>query len=138
MKKLEPIREPVEADRVAVRSGDWILSNIWLIIPTILISICIVLVIFQGISTNLSESTIEYHRVVGVMDNGEYLMESPDGDLYIHDGNFQDLEPGSYIMIQRRTEPNPLFDVAYIILGITSFGSLWLLLMLASDTRDKE
>lgn len=138
MRKLEPIREPVESDRVAVRNGDWILRNIWLIIPTILISICIVLVIFQGISTNLSESTIECHRVVGVMDSGEYLIESPDGNLYIYDGDLQDLEPGSYIMIQRRTEPNPLFDVAYIILGIASFGSLWVLLMLASDTRDEE
>ena len=138
MRELKPTGEPIEADRVSVRSGDWMMHNIWLIIPTILISICIVLVIFQGISTNLSESTIEYHRVVGVMDSGEYLIESPDGNLYIHDGDLQDLEPGSYIMIQRRTEPNPLFDVAYIILGITSFGSLWVLLMLASDTRDEE
>ena len=114
------------------------MSNLWLIFPTILILVCIVLAISHGIGTNLSESTIEYHKIVGIMDDGRYLMESPDGELYIYDGDFPDLEPGNYIIIQSITESNPSIDSLYILLGIASIGSLFLLLGMAWDVEDEE
>ncbi len=138
MRELKPMGELIEADRVSVRNVNWKMSNLWLIFPTILILICIVLAVSHGISTNLSESTIEYHKMVGIMDDGRYLMESPDGELYIYDGDLRDLEPGNYIMIQRRTESSPLTDSLYILLGIASIGSLLLLLGVAWDIGDEE
>lgn len=138
MRELKPMGEPVEADRVSVRNSDWKISNLWLIFSTILILLCIVLAVSHGMSTNLSESTIECHKMVGIMDDGRYLMESPDGELYIYDGDFPDLEPGNYIIIESRTKSNILTDSLYILLGIVSIGSLFLLLGMAWDTGDEE
>lgn len=137
MKSLEPIREPVEPDRVGVRSRSE-LHNTLMIIPTFLILTCIVLAVYYGMLENMPETNIEYHKVVGVMDSGEYLMESPDGNLYIYDDELQNLEPGNYIMIQSITEGNRLANVAYIILGVASVGSLLMLLGFASGVWDEE
>lgn len=110
------------------------MNNKWLIIPAILISLCIGFTIFHGIEMNRPESVIERHRVVSIMDDGNYLMESPDGELYIFDGDLQNVEPGNYIIIRNKTEGSLLGIVIYIILGVLSIISFLALLALASDT----
>lgn len=100
---------------------------VFVIVATFLIGICISFTIFYGVDMNSPGSTIEYHKVVSIMDDGRYLMESPDGELYI-DGDPQDVEPGDYMMI--KTKGSPLMVTFYIFLGIFSFVSLFELLML--------
>lgn len=102
---------------------------VFVIVATFLIGICISFTIFYGVDMNSPESTVEYHKVVSVMDDGRYLIESPDGELYI-DGDLQDVEPGDYMMIKSKTKGSPLMVTFYIFLGIFSFVSLFELLML--------
>ncbi len=102
-------------------------SLIILAIPTLL---CILFTVFYGIDMNLSEQTTERHKVVSVLDDGRYLMEKPDGGLYISDA-LQDVEPGNYIVIQCEDGGSTLNIFLYIMLGLGSVGSLLVLLGLA-------
>ena len=108
------------------------MSDKWLIIPAILIMVCIVFTVVQGIDMNLSEQTTERHKVVSILDDGRYLMEKPNGELYISDA-LQGVEPGNYIVISGRDEGSVSMILLYIALGLGSFGSLLVLLALASN-----
>ena len=110
------------------------MSNKLLIIPSVLILVCIIFGIFNGIDMNRPESVIEHHRVVSIMDDGNYLMESPDGELYIFDGDLQDVEPGNYIIIRSKIEGSFFNIVLYVLLGVLSILSLLVLVALAADT----
>lgn len=112
------------------------MSKKWLVIPAVLISLCIGLGTFHGVEMDGPESIIEHHKVVSVMDDGRYLMESPDGELYLYGGDLQGVEPGDYIVIQRRTEGSAFSDALYIILGIVSLYLLFELILLALSAHD--
>lgn len=109
------------------------MSNKRLIILAIPILMCILFTVFHGIDMNLSEQITERHKVVSVLDDGRYLMEKPDGELYISDA-LQDVEPGNYIVIQGEDGGSTLNIFLYIMLGLGSVSSLSVLLLaLASD-----
>lgn len=108
------------------------MSDKWLIIPAILIMVCIVFTVVQGINMNLSEQTTERHKVVSILDDGRYLMEKPNGELYISDA-LQGVEPGNYIVISGRDEGSASMILLYIALGLGSSGSLLVLLASASN-----
>lgn len=108
------------------------MSNKSLIVLAIPIVMCILFTVFHGIDMNLSEQTTERHRVVSVLDDGRYLMEKPDGELYISDA-LQDVEPGNYIVILIITSGSTLNIFLCMLLGIGSFGSLLVLLISAAD-----
>ena len=112
--------------------GERKMSNKRLIILAIPILTCILFTVFHGIDMNLSEQITERHRVVSVLDDGRYLMEKPDGELYISDA-LQDVEPGNYIVILIITSGSTLNIFLYIMLGLGSVVSLLALLALALD-----
>lgn len=111
------------------------MSNKWLIIPTILIFVCIIFTVVQGVKMNGPESITERHNMVSVMDDGRYLMETPDGNLYLLDYHRQDLEMVDFIEVQRETKGNLLASFFYVVLGMTSAFSLLLLVVGAWDDR---
>lgn len=108
------------------------MSNKSLIVLAIPILMCILFTVFHGIDMNIPEQTTERHKVVSVLDDGRYLMEKPDGGLYISDA-LQDVEPGNYIVIRGEDKGSTLKIFLYIIIGVGSLCSLLIFLVSAWD-----
>lgn len=107
-------------------------DNKLIVLLAIPILACMFFTVFHGVEMNLSEPTTERHKVVSILDDGRYLMEKSNGEIYISDA-LQNVEPGNYIVIQGIDEGSMLMIFLCFIFVGASVVSLLVLVVLAAD-----